>query len=58
MRILVIILILVLLSGFFAIAFNNVDNVQGSSNCDIECQITNNDAGNIEKQIPSVIPFP
>jgi hypothetical protein len=58
MRISLIILILVLFSGFFAITFNNVDDAQGSSNCDLKCQATNNDAGNIEKQIPSVIPFP
>jgi hypothetical protein len=65
---------LILLSGSFAIAFGGLDHiyVHGSVDCDrqtfspVDCptlsgEETNNDdddRGNIEEQIPSVIPFP
>jgi hypothetical protein len=71
------IIFLILLSGFFAIAFGGLDHiyVQGSVDCDrqifspVDCpqssseDETNNDGdddntGNIEEHIPSVIPFP
>jgi hypothetical protein len=63
-----------LLSGFTAIAFGGLDHiyVHGSVDCDrqtfslTEChessstleETNNDDNGNIEQQIPSVIPFP
>jgi len=65
---------LIFLSGSFAIVFGGLDHiyVQGSVDCDrqtfspVDCptssgeEETNNDddRGNIEEQIPSVIPFP
>ena len=63
---------LVLLFGFFVIAFDWHDqiNVHGSVDCDLQTSAsvdcptssgeveTNDDSGNIEDQIPSVIPFP
>jgi hypothetical protein len=68
------IFLLVLLSGFFVVTFGGLDhiNVQGSVNCDpqtsspADCpapsgeEETNDDddRGNIEEEIPSVIPFP
>ena len=69
-----IIFLLILLSGFFAIAFGGLD-VQGTVDCDrqtfslVDCPESsseeegpNNDdddnGQNIELQIPSVIPFP
>lgn len=66
---------LVLLFGFFVIAFDWLDqiNVHGFVDCDlqtsssvdcppssgeIETNDDDDDSGNIEDQIPSVIPFP
>ena len=59
---------LVLLFGFFVIAFGWHDqiNVHGSIDCDlqtpasVDCPTSSgdDDSGNIEDQIPSVIPFP
>jgi hypothetical protein len=65
---------LALLFGFFVIAFGWFDqiNVQGSVYCDpqssssedcptlgeVETDNDDNERGNIEEQIPSVIPFP